>query len=143
MDKNDLLTFEKNGSDLLGHPVRNMKKGIEFSTGSHGMGLSLGIGVALSLKKKKIKPGDTVSIMAPNTSAMYEAHFAIPMIGAVINTINIRLDAKTISYILEHSDSKLIFVDTEFIPIVKKALKISSSWQNCKKYSILKKGWKI
>ncbi len=80
---------------------------------------------ASSLKKKKIKPGDTVSIMAPNTSAMYEAHFAIPMIGAVINTINIRLDAKTISYILEHSDSKLIFVDTEFIPIVKKALKIS------------------
>jgi len=54
LDKNDLLTFEKNGSDLLGHPVRNMKKGIEFSTGSLGMGLSLGIGVALSLKKKKL-----------------------------------------------------------------------------------------
>ena len=54
LDKNDLLTFEKNGSDLLGHPVRNMKKGIEFSTGSLGMGLSLGIGVALALKKKKL-----------------------------------------------------------------------------------------
>ena len=54
LDKNDLLSFEKDGSDLLGHPVRNMKKGIEFSTGSLGMGLSLGIGVALSLKKKKI-----------------------------------------------------------------------------------------
>ena len=54
LDKNDLLSFEKNGSDLLGHPVRNMKKGIEFSTGSLGMGLSLGIGVALSLKKKKL-----------------------------------------------------------------------------------------
>ena len=54
LNKNDLLTFEKNGSDLLGHPVRNMKKGIEFSTGSLGMGLSLGIGVALSLKKKKL-----------------------------------------------------------------------------------------
>ena len=54
LDKNDLLTFEKNGSDLLGHPVRNMKKGIEFSTGSLGMGLSLRIGVALSLKKKVI-----------------------------------------------------------------------------------------
>ena len=48
------MSFEKNGSDLLGHPVRNMKKGIEFSTGSLGMGLSLGIGVALSLKKKKL-----------------------------------------------------------------------------------------
>ena len=54
LDKNDLLSFEKNGSDLLGHPVRNMKKGIEFSTGSLGMGLSLGIGVALALKKKKL-----------------------------------------------------------------------------------------
>ena len=54
LDKNDLLSFEKDGSDLLGHPVRNMEKGIEFSTGSLGMGLSLGIGVALSLKKKKL-----------------------------------------------------------------------------------------
>ena len=79
---------------------------------------------ASSLIKKKIKKGDTVSIMAPNTSAMYEAHFAIPMIGAVINPINIRLDAKTISYILKHSDSKIIFVDTEFLPVIKKAFKI-------------------
>ncbi len=69
---------------------------------------------ASSLKKKNIKKGDTVSIMAPNTNAMYEAHFAIPMIGAVINTINIMLDPKTISFILSHSDSKIIFSDTEF-----------------------------
>ena len=53
LSKNDLKSFEKDDSDLLGHPVRNMKKGIEFSNGSLGMGLSLGIGVALSLKKKK------------------------------------------------------------------------------------------
>ena len=50
--KDDLKTFEKNDSDLLGHPVRNLKLGIEFSNGSLGMGLSLGIGVAISLKKK-------------------------------------------------------------------------------------------
>ena len=55
---------------------------------------------ASSLIKKKIKTGDVVSIMSPNTIAMYEAHFAIPMTGAIINTINIRLDAKTISYII-------------------------------------------
>ncbi len=79
---------------------------------------------ASALKKKKIKKGDTVSIMSPNTSAMYEAHFSIPMIGAVINTINVRLDAKTISLILNHSDSKLIFVDSEFLPAVKDAFKI-------------------
>ena len=80
---------------------------------------------ASSLNKRKIKKGDTVSIMAPNTSAMYEAHFAIPMIGAIINTINIRLDAKTVGFILTHSDSKIIFSDTEFLPTVKEALRIS------------------
>ena len=81
---------------------------------------------ASALQKKNIKKGDTVSIMAPNTSAMYEAHFAIPMAGAVINTINIRLDPKTISYILNHSDSKLIFSDTEFLPVIKQAFEINN-----------------
>ena len=55
LGEKDLISFEKNDSNLLGHPVRNMKKGIEFSTGSLGMGLSIGIGVALSRKKRKIK----------------------------------------------------------------------------------------
>ena len=81
---------------------------------------------ASSLQKKNIKKGDTISIIAHNSSAMYEAHFAIPMIGAIINTINIRLDPKTISLILDHSDSKLIFSDTEFLPVIKKAFKIGS-----------------
>ena len=62
--------------------------------------------LATALTKHKIKTGDVVSIMAPNTSAMYEAHFGIPMIGAILNTINIRLDAKTISYIIDHSKTK-------------------------------------
>ena len=64
--------------------------------------------------------------MAPNTSAMYEAHFGIPMIGAILNAINIRLDAKTISYIIGHSKTKIIFVDTEFLPIIRQALKIKN-----------------
>ena len=81
---------------------------------------------ASSLIKNKIKAGDVVSIMAPNTYAMYEAHFAIPMAGAIINTINIRLDAKTISYIIKHSKTKLVFVDSEFLPIIRKAFKIGN-----------------
>ena len=80
--------------------------------------------LASSLMNKKIKIGDVVSIMAPNTHIMYEAHFGIPMAGAIINTINIRLDAKTISYILSHSKTKLILVDTEFLPTIRQALKI-------------------
>ena len=79
---------------------------------------------ASSLIKKKIKIGDVVSILAPNTYAMYEAHFAIPMSGAIINTINIRLDAKTIYYIINHSKTKLIFVDSEFLPLLRSALKL-------------------
>ena len=81
---------------------------------------------ASALQKKNIKKGDTVSIISPNTSAMYEAHFGIPMAGAVINTINTRLDSKTISQILNHSDSKLIFSDTEFLPVIKQAFKINN-----------------
>ena len=57
---------------------------------------------------------------------MYEAHFGIPMAGAILNAINIRLDAKTISYIIDHSKTKIIFVDTEFLPIIKEALKIKN-----------------
>ena len=76
---------------------------------------------ANALISSGIQKGDTVSIIAPNTSAMYEAHFAIPMIGAVINTINTRLDPSSISYILDHSDSKLIFVDSECLSAVKQA----------------------
>ena len=55
ISKNDLKTFEKNNSNLLGHPVINREIGIDFSNGSLGMGLSIGIGVALSLKKKEKK----------------------------------------------------------------------------------------
>ena len=82
--------------------------------------------LATALTKHKIKTGDVVSIMAPNTSAMYEAHFGIPMAGAILNAINIRLDAKTISYIIGHSKTKIIFVDTEFLPIIREALKIKN-----------------
>ena len=82
--------------------------------------------LATALTKYKIKTGDVVSIMAPNTSAMYEAHFGIPMTGAILNAINIRLDAKTISYIIGHSKTKIIFVDTEFLPIIREALKIKN-----------------
>ncbi len=78
---------------------------------------------ANSLKKIGIKTGDTISIISPNTYAMYEAHFSVPMIGAVLNTINIRLDPRTINYILKHSNSKLVLVDTEFFPLFKSSLK--------------------
>ena len=79
---------------------------------------------ASALEKQGIGKGDTVSIIAANTPEIFEAHYSIPMIGAVINTINTRLDAETIAYILDHSDAKLLITDTQFSPTMKKALSL-------------------
>ena len=62
---------------------------------------------ASALKKIGIGKGDTVSFLAFNTPEIFEAHYSVPMTGGVLNTINIRLDAKTIAYILDHSDAKV------------------------------------
>ncbi|KAJ6291701.1 hypothetical protein OIU76_023730 [Salix suchowensis] len=67
--------------------------------------------VASSLSSYGIKPGHVVSVVAPNIPAMYELQFAVPMSGAILNNINSRLDARTISILLRHSESKLVFVD--------------------------------
>ena len=81
---------------------------------------------ASSLEKQGIGLGDTISILAANTPELFEAHYSIPMTGAVINTINIRLDPHAIAYILDHSDAKLFIMDTQFSPTIKKALELIS-----------------
>ena len=78
---------------------------------------------ASALDKLGVKTGDTVSIMAFNTPEIFEAHYSIPMVGAVINAINTRLDPNTISYILQHSDAKVLIVDRQFHDVIEKALK--------------------
>src|SRR5210317_1753980 len=77
---------------------------------------------ASALEKIGIKKGDTVSFLAFNTPEIFEAHYSVPMTGAVLNTINIRLDANTISYILKHSDAKILVVDRQLHQEVKMAL---------------------
>ncbi len=77
---------------------------------------------ASALEKIGIGKGDTVSVLAFNTPEIFEAHYSIPMTGGVLNTINIRLDAKTIAYILEHSEAKVLIVDRQLHIEVKKAL---------------------
>ena len=77
---------------------------------------------ASALSKHGIGKNDTVSVLSFNTPEIYEAHYAVPMIGAVLNTINIRLDVETISYILEHSEAKVLITDTELSLTVKKSL---------------------
>ncbi len=75
-----------------------------------------------ALNKHDIGFGDTVSIMAANTPEIFEAHYSVPMAGAVLNTINTRIESETITYILKHADSKVFIVDTQFSHVVKKAL---------------------
>lgn len=63
-------------------------------------------------------------MLAPNVPAIYEMHFGVPMAGAVLNTINTRLDAKNIAIILKHSEAKVFFVDYEYLEVAKKALEL-------------------
>ncbi len=74
---------------------------------------------ALSLH---VRPGQVVAAMLPNTPAMVEAHFGVPMAGAVLNALNIRLDAETIAFILGHGEARVVLVDREFAGVVGRAL---------------------
>jgi fatty-acyl-CoA synthase len=78
--------------------------------------------LASALTMRGVRPGDTVAVMAQNTPEAFEAHFAVPMAGAVLNALNIRLDADTIAFILRHGEAKLLITDTEFAPVVDRAL---------------------
>jgi fatty-acyl-CoA synthase len=78
--------------------------------------------LASALSKRGIKRGDVVSAMLPNVPAMLDAHYGVPMCGAVLNTINTRLDADTVAYILGHGEAKAIVVDRQFAPVVGAAL---------------------
>jgi len=78
--------------------------------------------LASGLVRLGIQPGDTVSIVAPNTPAMLEAHFGVPLAGAVLNAINCRLDADGMGFILRHGEARLVLVDREFAAVVRQAL---------------------
>ncbi|XP_010940269.1 trans-cinnamate:CoA ligase, peroxisomal [Elaeis guineensis] len=79
--------------------------------------------MASSLRSLNVSKNDVVSVLAPNIPAMYEMHFAVPMAGAVLNTINSRLDAPNVATILKHSEAKVFFVDYEYIRLASDALK--------------------
>lgn len=80
--------------------------------------------LASALATHGIGRGDTVAVMAPNTPVIFEAHFGVPMAGAVLNALNTRLDAATIAFILEHGEAKVLISDREFSPTIRRALEI-------------------
>jgi fatty-acyl-CoA synthase len=76
-----------------------------------------------ALRRRGIMSGDTVAVMAPNVPALLEAHYAVPMAGAVLNPLNYRLDARGIAFILDHGGAKLLIADREFGPLARDALR--------------------
>ena len=78
--------------------------------------------LASALAARGIGAGDTVSVMLPNVPAMYEAHFGVPMTGAVLNTLNTRLDAPAIAFMLDHAEAKVVITDREFSATMRAAL---------------------
>ncbi len=78
--------------------------------------------LASALHRRGVGEGDTVAIMGYNTPAMFEAHFGVPMLGAVLNALNTRLDAPTIAFMLQHGEAKVLLTDREASPIIRRAL---------------------
>ena len=82
--------------------------------------------LASALKKRGVVKGDTVAIMSPNTPAMLEAHYGVPMTGAVLNALNFRLDAPTLAFIMDHAEVKVLLTDRAYSAVISDALKQAS-----------------
>jgi fatty-acyl-CoA synthase len=85
--------------------------------------------LASALTQHGIGKGDTVAVMLPNTPPMVEAHFGIPMAGAVLNALNTRLDAETLAFMLDHGEAKVVIVDPEFAGVMQRAIALRKSAQ--------------
>jgi fatty-acyl-CoA synthase len=83
--------------------------------------------LASALAARGVHPGDVVAAVMPNTAPHVEAHWGVPACGAVLNSINIRLDIGTISYILDHGEAKVVLVDTQFLGVVEEAMKVQEA----------------
>ena len=82
--------------------------------------------MAGALERRGIGIGDTVAVIAPNVPMLLEAHYGVPMVGAVLNAINFRLDATAVAFILGHGQAKLLIVDVEFVGLAEEALAVMS-----------------
>lgn len=80
--------------------------------------------LASALKKRGVGKNDTVAVMLPNVPAMFDVHFGVPMADAVLNTLNTRLDAEAIAFMLDHAEAKVLFIDREYSKVIAKALEL-------------------
>ena len=82
--------------------------------------------LASALAQRGVGPGDTVSVMLPNVPPMLEAHYGVPMLRAVLHSINTRLDAAIIAFMFDHAQTKVLITDTEFAPVIREALALAT-----------------
>ena len=109
------LVFPDHTAIIHGKLRRNY---LDFYTRSRQLGSAL--------SQRGIGRGDTVSALLANTPAMLEAHYGVPMCGAVLHSINTRLDAAVIAFQLDHAGSKIIIVDSELMPVLQDALTLTT-----------------
>ncbi len=83
--------------------------------------------LASALAQRGVRKNDTVAVMLPNVPAMLEAHYGVPMAGAVLNTLNTRLDPAALAFILDHGEAKVLITDREFAPVMKEALRLAKT----------------
>jgi fatty-acyl-CoA synthase len=83
--------------------------------------------LASALRQAGVQPGDTVAAMLPNVPAMYDMHFGVAMAGAVLNTLNTRLDAEAIAFMLDHARARVLVTDREFSAVIERALQLSGT----------------
>jgi fatty-acyl-CoA synthase len=82
--------------------------------------------LASALARRGVTHGDTVAVMAPNIPALLEAHYAVPALGAILNALNVRLDARTLAFCLDHGEARVLITDPEFAPAIRQALALTS-----------------
>src|SRR5262249_44253626 len=81
--------------------------------------------LASALARHGIKRGDTVAAMMANTPGMLELHYGVPMTGGVLNTLNTRLDAAALAFMLDHGEAKVLITDREFAPVIRRTLELA------------------
>jgi len=115
------LSFIFRAADVFPHKLSVIHGDVRHTWGQTGERCRR---LASALQKRGIKKGDTVAAMLPNVPAMMEAHFGVPMAGAVLNTLNTRLDADAIAFTLDHGEAKVLLTDREFSRTIAGALKM-------------------
>lgn len=114
------LSHLRRAADVFATRTALVWKSTRLSYGEYAARVSR---LASALAARGVQPGDVVATLLPNIPAQAEAHFGVPACGAVLNTINTRLDADTVAYIFGHAGAKIVLCDTAFLPLAQEAIR--------------------